>query len=70
MKSIELPDRIHVLVARAARAQGVPPEKIVRKAVAEYLADLDDYNTAIARIEKSRKSIPLAAVKKNLGLEG
>ena len=63
--SPELETRLNRLAKRTGRAKAY----YVKRAIAEFLDDQEDYRIAIARLEEDLPSIPLKDVVKRLGLD-
>ena len=63
--SPELEARLNRLAKRTGRAKAY----YVKRAIAEFLDDQEDYRIAIARLEEGVPSIPLKDVVKRLGLD-
>lgn len=63
---LELENRLNNLAAVTHR----PKSYYLREALEKYLEEYEDTYTALARLEKPMKNIPLDEVEKRLGLAG
>jgi len=68
MLAIRLPEAIEARLNALAQETGRAKSTLAREAILEYLDDLEDYYLAEARARRSRKTIPLADVERELGL--
>ncbi len=70
MLDVKLDPDLEAAVARQARREKKSKAAVVRAAVEKYLEDAEDYRAAMEalRRNKGKKAIPLAEVKKRLGL--
>jgi RHH-type rel operon transcriptional repressor/antitoxin RelB len=69
MLAIRLPQDIEDRLAALAAETGRTKTTLAREAILEHIDDLEDYYLAEARARKNRKTIPLADVEKQLGLD-
>ena len=68
MLAIRLPDDIEQRLSALAIETGRTKTALAREAILEYIDDLEDYHLAEARARRNRKTIPLEAVARTLGL--
>ena len=68
MLAIRLPETIEQRLDALAQETGRTKTTLAREAILEYIDDLEDYYLAEARARKSRKTIPLDDVERQLGL--
>ena len=68
MLAIRLPDSIEERLNTLAAKTGRTKTALAREAIVEYIDDLEDYYLAEARARLNRKTIPLAEVRRKLGL--
>lgn len=69
--TLELPAELRDAIAREARRERKPLPAVLRAAIARYIEDAEDYREAAQALKrnKGKKGIPLAEVKKKLGLD-
>jgi hypothetical protein len=68
MSSVEIhPSLIRALEARARRER-ITVDRLVKRLIAEALQELDDYEAVKAFRERLGRTMPLADMKKRLGL--
>ena len=70
MLAIRLPEPIEQRLNALAQETGRTKTTLAREAILEFIDDLEDYCLAEARARKNRKTIPLADVERQLGLDG
>ena len=68
MATLELDAETERLLEKAAREAGLTPAATAREAIIRFLEDLEDTRIADERLANPGRRIPLAEVKKNLGL--
>lgn len=68
MLAIRLPDAIEERLNALASETGRTKTALAREAILEYIDDLEDFYLAEARVRRNRKTIPLDAVERELGL--
>jgi hypothetical protein len=69
MSSVEIhPSLIRALQARARRER-TTVERLVKRLIADALQELDDYEAVKAFRDRPGRTVPLADVKKRLGLD-
>ncbi len=68
MLAIRLPDAIEQRLAALAAETGRTKTALAREAILEYIDDHEDYHLAEARARRSRKTIPIEEVERQLGL--
>jgi RHH-type rel operon transcriptional repressor/antitoxin RelB len=70
MLSVRLPEEIQARLDELARRTGRPKSYYVREALAEYLADLEDFYLAEKRMKSysETKAVPLDEVMRKHGL--
>ena len=69
MLTVRLSPEMEARLTRLAKRTGRPKAYYVKRAIAEFLDDQEDYRIAIARLEEDLPSIPLKDVVKRLGLD-
>ena len=69
--TLELPAELRDAIVREARRERKPLPTVLRAAIARYIEDAEDYREAAQALKrnKGKKGIPLAEVKKKLGLD-
>lgn len=72
MLEVKLPPELESALSEHAKRTRKSKTTLVRAAVARYLEDLEDIQDAKAELRRMRgkKGVPLAQVKKELGLVG
>jgi RHH-type transcriptional regulator, rel operon repressor / antitoxin RelB len=68
MLAIRLPESIEQRLDALAKKTGRAKSALARAAILAHIGDLEDYYLAEARARKSRKTIPLDGVERQLGL--
>jgi len=69
MLTVRLSPELEARLTRLAKKTGRAKAYYVKRAIAEYLDDQEDYRIAISRLEDDLPSIPLRDVVKRLGLD-
>ena len=69
MLTVRLSPELEARLGRLAKRTGRAKAYYVKRAIAEFLDDQEDYRIAIARLEEDLPSIPLKDVVKRLGLD-
>jgi RHH-type rel operon transcriptional repressor/antitoxin RelB len=69
MLTVRLPTELEARLTRLAKRTGRAKAYYVKRAIAEFLDDQEDYRIAIARLEENLPPIPLKDVVKRLGLD-
>ncbi len=69
MLAIRLPQTIEDRLTALANETGRTKTALAREAILEYIEDLEDFYLAEARARRNRKTIPLADVERQLGLD-
>jgi RHH-type transcriptional regulator, rel operon repressor / antitoxin RelB len=64
-----LPVRLPAQLEKLSKRTGKPKSTYVKRALAEFLQEQEDYLIAISRLEDDLPGIPLAEVARKLGLE-
>lgn len=59
-------DRLRALARRTGRTKTF----YIREAIREYLDEWEDYHIAVARLDDEEGEVPLAEVRRRLGLAG
>jgi RHH-type rel operon transcriptional repressor/antitoxin RelB len=68
MLAIRLPKDIEDRLSQLALESGLTKTALARKAILEFIDELEDYHLAEARARKNRKVISLAEVEDSVGL--
>ena len=68
MLAIRLPENIEARLGLLAQETGLTKTALAREAILEHLDDLEDLYLAQARARKTRKTISLEEVERELGL--
>ena len=68
MLAIRLPEAIEQRLETLAAETGRTKTSLAREAILEYIDDLEDLYLAEARARRNRRTIPLEAVERALGL--
>lgn len=69
MLTVRLSPRMEARLNRLAKRTGRPKSFYAKRAIAEFLAEQEDYFIALSRLEDELPSIPLGKVVRQLGLE-
>lgn len=69
MLTLRLQKDLEKRLENLAKKTGRTKSYYAREAILEYLDEQEDYQIAIARLQKKRPTIPIKEVEKLLGLE-
>lgn len=69
MLTVRLSPELEARLTRLAKRTGRAKAYYVKRAIAEFLDDQEDYRIAISRLEEDLPPIPLKDVVKRLGLD-
>jgi RHH-type transcriptional regulator, rel operon repressor / antitoxin RelB len=69
MLTVRLPAQLEKRLDKLSKRTGKPKSTYVKRALAEFLQEQEDYLIAISRLEDDLPGIPLAEVARKLGLE-
>lgn len=69
MLTVRLSPKLEAKLNKLVRRTGRPKSYYARQALAEFLAEQEDYLIAVSRLEEELPAIPLNKVIKRLGLD-
>jgi RHH-type rel operon transcriptional repressor/antitoxin RelB len=68
MLAIRLPKEIEDKLTKLAKQTGRSKTFYARQAILEHLSDLEDYYSAVSRLESELPGVPLEEMEQRLGL--
>jgi RHH-type rel operon transcriptional repressor/antitoxin RelB len=69
MLTVRLSPELETRLSKLAKRTGRPKAHYVKRALAEFLDEQEDYLIAVSRLEDDLPAVPLSKVVKQLGLD-